>query len=651
MSTDSTPPPARGPVAPTADAALAFRPLPFGAARIESGFWADRQRTNAEVSIPNGLKRLRSAGNLDNLDNAGNGADAPYRGPLFMDSDMYKVLEAAAWEYGRNGADSLRREISAIASLLAKAQAPDGYLNSYVQVTRGDTERYRDLAMGHELYCFGHLIQAAVAAHRVAPDDDLWTVALAVADHMVRTFGPGRLEANDGHPVVEMALLELYRETGNPDYRDLAEYFVKSRGSGRIDGYGREPAYFSDRVPARDATTVEGHAVRAVYFAAGVADVVAEGADYDDGALEQAQTRQWDAMRATKTYLTGGLGSRWDGESFGDPYELPPDRAYAESCAAIGSIQWSWRRLLATGDAKYADLIERTLFNGFAAGVSLSGSEYFYVNALQVRADAEADDRRHPSTGRQGWYDVACCPPNIMRTLASLDHYLATSDPAGVQLHQYAAGSVRAAIAGGTAELTVRTEYPWRGSIEVEVIVTPDAAWTLSLRIPGWAAGATASVNGDAGPEPEPGGYLQLERHWRAGDRVLLELPVAPRLTLADPRIDAVRGCAAIERGPLVYCLEQADQPDGIPMDELLLQSGELHEHAEEQLLGGVVVVHAPGASTMAPPDPFPYGPAADTVPPPTRVELVAVPYCTWANRGVGPMRVWIPLATAGVPA
>ena len=329
-------------------------------------------------------------------------------------------------------------------------------------------------------------------------------------------------------------------------------------------------------------------------------------------------------MLATKTYLTGGLGSRWDREAFGDPYELPTDRAYAETCAAIGGVQWAWRMLLATGDARYADAIERMLFNGFLAGISLSGTEYFYVNPLQHRAGAHADGDRSPAHGRRGWFDCACCPPNVMRTLASLDGYLATRDAEGVQLHQYAPGTVTS----GDIGLEVETDYPWDGLVRVRVADSP-GRFALSLRVPAWAEGATVTTIVPGGGEArrvEPG-YARVEREWAAGDVVELRLPMEVRATTAHPRVDAVRGCVAVERGPLVYAAEQADH--AAPVDDLRIDVGApaAAEHRPD-LLGGVTVVTTRGRTDAG-----------------GELDLVLVPYYAWANRGAAPMRVWIPTA------
>jgi DUF1680 family protein len=598
-----------GPIVPTSGAAARLRPV--SAARITGGLLAERQRVNGADAVPSGRQRLADAGNLDNLRIAAGTQTGERRGPVFMDSDVYKWLEAAAWEYARQPSPALLDAQREITALVAAAQQADGYLNSMVD------ERYRNLPWSHEHYCAGHLMQAAVAQARCTGDKTLLDVAARFADHLVATFGADRRHDVDGHPVVEMGLVELYRETGRADYLELARYFVDARGHGLIAGYGLEPTYFSDRVPVREQTTVEGHAVRAVYLAAGAADVALETGD---DALLGALRTQFAQMLATKTYLTGGLGSRWDGESFGDEYELPSDRAYAETCAAVGGFQWAWRMLLATGEPGYADAAERMLLNGFLAGVSLTGTEYFYVNPLHLRAGAHADENRSPAHGRRGWFDCACCPPNIMRTLASLGDYLATTDPDGIQLHLYAP----AVIEARGVRLEVATEYPWDGAIRVRVAETPPEPWTLSLRIPAWAQDATL----DSQPV-DAGGYATVRRSWQAGDVVELSLPMAVRISTAHERVDAVRGCVAIERGPLVYALE-----DEAADDFRLTGTGEVGHH------NGLTVVTLDGITRHHIGQSWPY---EKTPPDDTTVRKEALPYFAWANNGIGPMRVWLP--------
>ncbi|QVG65299.1 glycoside hydrolase family 127 protein [Curtobacterium flaccumfaciens pv. flaccumfaciens] len=650
------------PVLPTADARLTLRPLPTGDARITGGFWALRQERNGRDAVRSGYQQLETAGNFRNLRIAAGLEEGEAVGPIFMDSDVTKWLEAVAWEYGRAPAEDLldlQREVTA---LYARAQADDGYLDS-VQQVRGKGERYTDLKWSHEMYCAGHLYQAAVAQHRATGDTGLLDVAIKNADHLVRTFGDGtapdgtpKTRDVDGHPVVEMGLVELYRETGNRAYLDLAHWFVDARGHGIIERAGGEPTYFSDRVPSREATTVEGHAVRAVYLAAGAVDVAIETGDTE---LLAASETQFADMMATKAFITGGLGARWDWEAFGDPYELPTDRGYAETCAAIGGVQWAWRLLLATGKPVYADAIERLLYNAFLAGVSLAGTEYFYVNPLQQRDHAHQDENRSPAHGRRGWFDCACCPPNIMRTFASLDGYLATATDGGLQVHQYATADL--------GPVRVETDYPHEG--RVRVTVTEDGPLALGLRIPAWSD--TTTVTGpDGSVNPAAGTLHVVDREWSAGDTVELVFDTTPHRYVADTRIDAARGQVAIERGPLVYAVEQADQ-QGFTVDDLTVDAdAPITEERRDDLLDGVVTLRIPGhAPTEHVQQAWPYqrldGPggattarnatSVDDVAGPQGattglqagrdVTAIAVPYYAWANRGAAPMRVWLPLA------
>lgn len=630
----------RGPAEPTADARVLLRPLAVGQVTVDAGLWRRTADVNRSAAIPEGLEQLEKAGNLRNLEIAAGEAEGEAIGPIFADSDVHKWLEAAAWEYAREPDQKLLDDQLRVTALLAAAQADDGYLDS-VPMLR-NVPRYSDLPWSHELYCAGHLFQAAVAQVRGTGRRELLDVAVRLADHLVATFGDGdgQLREVDGHPVVEMGLVELYRETGTRAYLDLAQWFVEARGTGIIEGHGKEPTYFSDRVPVREATTVEGHAVRAVYLGAGAADVAIETGDAE---LLAALDTQYRSMERGKQYVTGGLGARWEGESFGDPFELPTDRGYAETCAAIGGVQWAWRMLLATGEARYADQIERMLFNGFLAGVSLGGTEYFYVNPLQLRSDAHAEEDRSPAHGRRTWFSCACCPPNIMRTVSSLTGYVATADGPGLQVHQYAPGTITAPLDGGTLRLRVETRYPDEGRIALHVEEAPAAGSTLALRIPAWADGATLD-----GERVAAGTYARVARQFAAGDTVVLDLPMTPRLTAADPRVDAVRGSVAIERGPLVYALEQPDQEDGAVVDDLRIDlAAPLSDEFRADLLGGVTVVRARGAAAPGPDAgaPSPYAPAAASARAVTReVTLTAVPYYAWANRGPQPMRVWVPV-------
>ncbi|GAA4636703.1 glycoside hydrolase family 127 protein [Actinoallomurus vinaceus] len=620
-----------GPVVPSATATVALRPLPLSASRLTGGFWARRVAAN-RAAIPLGHERLVTAGNIGNLRIAAGEETGDALGGTFRDSDVYKWLEAVAWEHARSPDGGLPAELT---RTVAAAQCADGYLNSGIQV-RGE-ERYARLWMSHEHYCAGHLFQAAVAAARATGETGLLEVAVRFADHLAETFGPGRRGELDGHPVVEMGLVELYRQTGARRYLDLARHFVDARGHGNATKPGfdpshyADPAHYADRVPVREAVAPEGHAVRAVYFAAGATDVAIETGDAD---LLAAVRRQYEALRRQKQHVTGAVGSRWDGEAFGDAHELPPDRAYAETCAAIGTLQWAWRLLLATGDAGYADQVELLLYNAVLPGVSLDGADYFYVNTLHRRTGARADVQRSPAHGRRPWFNCACCPPNVMRTLASLPAYLATGTDNGLQVHLYAPSTLRT----GDLTVDVETDYPWDGRVTVSVREAPSRDVELALRVPEWADGATVD-----GRPVAAGGYARLRRMFQAGDRVVLELPMPARLLVADERLDATRGCVAAARGPLVYAIEQPDQPAGVTLEDLRIDPvAPLRPEHRPDLLDGVTVLRATGAVAAGPAGaPYrPYGgPAAPTRP----VPITLIPYYAWANRGPHAMRVWIP--------
>ncbi|MEU8234279.1 beta-L-arabinofuranosidase domain-containing protein [Actinoplanes sp. NPDC048967] len=630
-----------GPVAPTARAVAALHPLPADAVQLSpTGLLGGWQARNAAATLPHCVDNLDTAGNLANLRRVVGDGPTAFAGMWFADTDVYKTLEAAAWELGRTGTLSPRLSgfLADTASLLEKAQDPDGYLDSYYQSDHRDRQ-WTELHFSHEMYCAGHLIQAAVAAAR-APGTDaaavqqLVGVARRFADLLVRRYGPDGTAAICGHPEIETALVELYRLTGHEPYLDLAARFVDRRGHGLIEPDKLGPRYYQDHQPVRTADEVTGHVVRQLYLLAGAVDVAVETHDSE---LLTAAERLWDSALGSKTYLTGGQGSRHRDESFGDPYELPPDRAYAETCAAIGSFQWAWRLLLATGRARYADEMERLLHNGIAGSTGVDGTSFFYSNPLQLRTGHDGSHEDAPSQ-RLGWYSCACCPPNLARLMASLHAYLATGDQSGLQLHLYATGTF------GPVE--VSTRYPWDEQITISL--TEDAAtpWTLALRVPSWCADARLTVNGEPDATAAEDGYLRLTRAWRTGDQVVLTLAMPPRLVRPHPRIDAVRGTAALTRGPLVYCLEHADVSlPGVVLEDLALDPGRPIEvvHREDAL--APVTLLAPVVARPAEAAPLYRTGPRDEPPATTAGTVTAIPYFLWANRAPGPMRVWIPTA------
>ena len=519
---------------------------------------------------------------------------------------------------------ALREFLEKTTDLLAAAQDGDGYLNSWFQGVLPE-RRWRDLTWGHEMYCAGHLIQAGIAASRGAGEGRLLEVARRFADLLARRFGAQGEDGICGHPEIEMALVELYRETDELSYLDLATRLVELRGRGILqpDGMGRR--YFVDHLPVREATEATGHAVRQLYLAAGITDVYLEGGD---GSLLDALQKLWVSAFEEKTYVTGGQGSRHRDESFGDPFELPPDRAYAETCAAIASFLWCWRMLLATGHGRYADAMERALYNAIAVAVSVDGRHFFYSNPLQLRPGHDGSHEDAPSR-RLEWYSCACCPPNVARLVASIQRYVATEDGDGVQLHLIAQGHVQTS----NVELDVRTEYPWDGRARIEVART-EGEWTLSVRRPGWCAGGSASSGGEKTVADELG-YFRLRRRWQPGDVVEVDLPMRTELVRAHPRVDAVRGCGALVRGPLVYCVERDD------VDDLRIDASRLPEPAAGRL-APIVLEGEAGLASIPAEQPLYGAPSGGTA---TKTALVAIPYFRWANAAARAMRVWLPLA------
>ena len=625
------------PIAPVSPLHGALQPLGTDQVRLDGGFWGDRQALNAAAIIPHIAHWEERVGWIGNFDAVVDGTIAERRhGREFADSEVYKLLEAMAWEIGRTGDAALEEQYAAIVQRVVAAQRPDGYLNTNFG-SAGQASRYSDLEWGHELYCYGHLIQAAVARLRTGHHDALVDAALRAADHVCAEFGTDGRQAVCGHAEIEPALVELSRATGEQRYLSQAQLFLDRRGHGTLADMEFGRAYYQDDLPIRDAQVLRGHAVRALYLSAGAVDA---GTDAGDAALVEAVQRQFRRTLERRTYITGGMGSHHQDEAFGDDFELPPDRAYCETCAGIGSVMVAWRLLLATGDLSYGDVIERALFNVVAASPSAAGTAFFYTNPLQQRVAAseppadEASPRAHAQL-RAPWFAVSCCPTNVARTFAQLAAYVATTDEHGVQLVTYAPGSVRAEIPGrGPVALTIVTRYPDAGTVAIRVDAAP-AEWTLTLRIPGWAQGETVIER--AGAEERASAPVARVENAVVGETILLRLPVRPRITRPDERIDAVRGTVAVERGPLVLCAESIDLPGGADVAGIRIDPDAPVADGDD----GAVAV---GDLAVLDQEGWPYtaesGGARRTA---TSIPLV--PYHSWANRGPGTMRVWLPVA------
>lgn len=535
---------AHAPVGPTAHGAR--RPL-RSATLIDSGLLDEWHARNRQVTLPHGIRMLEEYGNLDNLRRLTGESDAEFRGMLFADSDIYKTLEAAAWELGREEDAGIREFFDRTVALIERAQQDDGYLDS-AYLARADRTPWTDFAQGHELYCLGHMVQAAVGAHRAIGDDRLLRVAERFVDHVVARLGADDAVEYCGHPLIEAALVELYRTTGADAPLALAAAFVGRRGAGFLGGVMFGAEYYQDEQPALQATRMRGHAVRALYLNQGITDLYLETGDT---AMLDTMHTQWTDLVSRRMYVTGGTGARHEDEAFGEAFELPPDRAYAETCAGVALFGWSWRMYLATGEAGFMDVAETALYNVVAAGISTHGDSFTYVNPLQVR-DERPYGGQAPAARRR-WFSCACCPPNLMRTFATLEHHLAAERADGLDIVLYASATLHA----HGASVAIDTAYPADGRVHLSVQGdADDGCRRLALRVPEWVSGREVTLlrNGEAVDAVIDGGWIVLEDALVDGTELELHLPVEIDVIEPHPRIDAVRGTVAVRRGPVVYC-------------------------------------------------------------------------------------------------
>ncbi|MFD0206428.1 MULTISPECIES: glycoside hydrolase family 127 protein [Saccharothrix] len=613
-----------------------LRPLGQREVRITGGFWRARQDVNATATLPHArswMDRLGWTANFAGSDDT----SARRRGREFTDSEVYKLVEAMSWEVGRGATEpeGVEARIVELTSVIAAAQAPDGYLHTAFG-RPGQPDRYSDMLWGHELYCTGHLLQAAVARARTCggDDDPLVAVARRAADHVCEVFGPDGTPGVCGHPEIELGLVELARVTGERRYLEQAALFVERRGHRTLPRHHFGWSYFSDDEPVRESAVLHGHAVRALYLAAGAVDVAVETGDDE---LLRTVAAQFDRTLARRTYLTGGMGSRHADEAFGDDFVLPADRAYSETCAGVAAIMLAWRLLLATGDGRYDEVIERILYNVVATAIGDDGRSFFYAHTLHQRTPTAALARDEEQLGfgggpRAPWFEVSCCLPNLARLLASLSCYLVTVDDTGLRLHQYADAEVATRLADGReVGLRVRTGLPDDGTVTVRVTKTDDQPWSITLRVPQWAAGAELVTT--HGRRHVPVGDIVVYRTFAVGEEIRLELPTRPRFTAPDPRIDATRGCVAVERGPLVYCAESSGEHD---LDALRVD-------ATVPPVDTAAGVEVQARFDVPGPDGWPYGPPQPTGTTRVTAPLNLVPYHRWARGGPSTMRVWLP--------
>ena len=638
-------------------------PVAHHRVKLNDSFWQPRLETNRCVTLPLQYQKVRESGSLGAHEWdwwEGTPESQPWQ---IRVGDLGKLIEGMAYSLACAPDPVLTRQMEEAVACVIAGQKEDGYLHP--NPMRRD-QVFQNLQECHEHYSIGHEIEGAVAHFNTTGRTEFLDAMCRAADLLCATFGwePGRSRGYDGHPEVELALVKLYRATGRERYLDLAKFFVDARGT--------EPSYFAEEArkleqsggrfrrcipapfdycqahaPVREQKKAVGHCVRALYLYSGMADVAAEAGDRE---LFKACKRLWRSVVQRRMYVTGGVGSTALGESFTYDYHLPSETAYAETCASIALVFFAHRMLQAEADSQYADVMERALYNGVSSGVSRDGKHFFYVNPLAMDPDrvlktpafsADQDPSRAATLERQEWFDCACCPPNIARLFASLGQYLYSTTRTALYVHLYAAGEVECRVGGTGVRLTQQTNYPWDGSVKLSLSVESPASFTLALRIPGWARDARIRVNGrKAGwAMTMRKGYACIKRCWQTGDRVELHLPMPVERITAHPAIRDACGRVTLQRGPLVYCLEQADNGPGLDNLALPATAKPTARH-RPRLLGGVTVIEGMARRRQrAGADNALYSQAAASY---REAKLVAVPYCLWANRGIGEMIVWI---------
>ncbi|MCS7263501.1 MAG: glycoside hydrolase family 127 protein [Armatimonadetes bacterium] len=602
-----------------------LRPIPISEVKLRDRFWQPRLIDLQEITLPTQYEIMEETGRIDNFRYA-SGKIKSSQGLRFLapDSDVYKWVEAAAWSLAVNPNPKVSKLMNAVVEEIVAAQDEDGYIHTFFTFDR-KKERWTNLRDMHELYCAGHLFQAAVAHHRVTGEDKLLKATTRFADLIDRVFGWGKKEESDGHPEIEMALVELYRETGERRYLELAKFFLDVRGQGRIGG----SHYIQDHKPFRELEEITGHAVRALYLNAGASDLYAETGDKT---LISALEKMWRNLTGRRIYVTGGCGSRYEGEAFGRDYELPNERAYAETCAAIANILWQWRMFLLIGEARFFDSLERSLFNGALSGIGLDGKSYFYVNPLA--------DRGHHR--RQPYFECACCPPNIARLLPMVPSFLYAVSDNGFFVNLYAESTASLSFKGVPVTFVQRTNYPWDGEIELQVQPEKTVNFALNLRVPSWCPKATVKVNSQT-IDAEPGTFVTVQRDWKRSDLVHLSLEMPSEFVVCHPFVEPNGGRIAIQRGPIVYCLEQVDNTEADVW--CVAARTERPLTAFPKVIANLPVIAIQGEGfgvELRHWEKDLYRPLRAVRQNIRPILFVAIPYFAWANRDAGPMTVWL---------
>ena len=626
-----------------------MKALPFTDVTINDRFWAPRQATNSEKTIPHELEQCHTTGRINNFAKAAGIMEGNFEGIFFNDSDVHKLVEAASYILHTHPNPAWIVELDEVIDTIAKSQQADGYLNSYFTLVEPE-KRWQNLGMMHELYCAGHLFEAGVVHYQATGKDKLLDVACRFADLIDNTFGHGKRAGFPGHQGIELALVKLARVTGEARYMSLADYFVTTRGHsphvfekelenpdlpGGLGAYQHhytrdgkyEGTYSQAHKPLKEQSECVGHAVRAMYFYAGAADIALETGDTD---ITNALDALWENVEK-RLYITGGVGPSGHNEGFTQDYELPNFSAYAETCASIGLIFWAHRMFLLKGESRFVDVLETALYNGALSGISLDGTGFFYQNPLASRGG------RH----RHAWFGCACCPPNIARLLGSLGQYIYAQSEKGLWVNLYVGGTASTKIADDVSlKLTQETNYPWSGDVKITVKPEKPANFTLNLRIPSWCERFGVNINGEThNAKAESNGYLSIDRHWCANDTVELNLDMPVERIYAHPYIRDNLGRSALRRGPLVYCFEDVDNPDGAFETLSIVDDAAVEAIFNSELLGGITLIR--GSGTVHNPSNW-----NDSLylskPSLRRMDVTAIPYYAWSNREAGQMAVWV---------
>jgi len=629
-----------------------LKTVPVRAVVIQRGFWSQRRMTNLVASIPSMHDELLEHGRMDNYLRLKGKSSEPQKGPVYSDSDIYKWTEAVGFQLQVADEPELRTTTAAMIRDVVAVQEPSGYLNTYYNGDRKPLRmRYDTQTTGHELYCIGHLLQGAIAYYRATGDPTLLDAGIRFVDNfLIPDYGPraDQKAIVAGHPEIEMALIELSRTTGDPKYIDLAGYIL--HGDERIPLKPEQIVYMYCGIPFTSRTKLEGHAVRAMYACCGATDYYLETGDPTYWKILNVL---WNDLTAHQLYLNGGVGARSEGEAFGDQYELPNAQAYGESCAAIGNMMWNWRMLAASGDAKFTDVIERALYNGINSGMSLDGKTYCYRNPLAFDPTGESrnGDQMNGKI-RNAWYNTTCCPPNLERTFASLSGYFYSTNDDGVFVHLYDNSEMNWHLHDGTGlKVQQKTNYPWDGEVKITVSPATPSDFAMYVRIPGWSTKNLVTVNGKEIAGARPGEYLAIRRLWSENDTIDLDFDMTTHLLKANPAVTEDRGRVAFQRGPIVFCMEDLDQPEhdgGMNLaGYTVLPDGETTAQFEPHLLDGIMVLTHPATISKTATDTTLYFQASTPKTPenPTTVKLI--PYYAWANRKPAPMQVWIPYKDA----